>query len=278
MALTSITAARLRALPRTMKDRLEEHSLIIVAAGVAFYGFLALVPALVVVVAVYGLFADPADIERQIRDLTTALPDEAQALIVSQVRTIAESSGGSVTLAAVFSTVVALWSASAAMMSLMRGVALANETVDDRNFAAKRGIAIGMTAGAAGFVVISIAAIAFLPAALSEIEVTDGLRTVINLLRLPITAALLMVGLGLLFHLSEPRSSGRPKIVTWGTIVGAGLWLVGSIGFSFFAANFGSYSETYGSLGSIVVMLLWLWLSALSVLAGAEIESAWSER
>jgi len=278
MALESITAAKWKALPVTLKDRLEAHSLTIVAAGVAFYGFLALVPALVVVVAVYGLFSDPADIERQIRDLTTALPDEAQALIVSQVRTIGASSGGSVTLAAVISAIVALWSASAAMMSLMKGVAVANGTVDDRNFAAKRGIAIGMTAGAAGFVAIAIATIAFLPAALSELEVSDGLRTVITLLRLPVTAVLLMVGLGLLFHVSEPRSTGRPEIVTWGTIVGAGLWLVGSVGFSYFAANFGSYSETYGSLGSIVVMLLWLWLSVLSVLVGAEVESAWSER
>lgn len=273
MALTKISATRWKKLPAQLKDRVEQHTLTVLAAGVAFYGFLAMVPTLVVIVSVYGLFADPDAIERQVADTAGALPDEAQALIVSQLRAVTETAGGSLTVALAVSIAIALWSASAGMLNLMKGVSVASGTTDDRNFAVKRGLALALTLGAAGFVVVSVATIAFVPAWLAGTGLGTPARLALNALRFPAVALAMMAGLGVLYHYAEPVPAGRPKFVSWGSLIATGLWVASSLAFSFYTGNFGSYNETYGSLGAIVVVLLWLWLSSLVVLIGAEIDA-----
>jgi membrane protein len=273
VALTQVPAHRWKQLPGRLKDRIQEHTLTVLAAGVAFYGFLAFVPTLVVIVSVYGLFADPATIDRQVQANTTALPDEARRLIVSQFDAIAGSAGTSLTIAALVSVLVALWSASAGVTNLMKGIAVASGTIDNRNFAVKRGLALALTLGAACFVVFSALAIAVLPAVVAGTGMGSGGRTLINLLRFPLIALALMAGLGVLYRFSATDGAARTIIVSWGSLIAAGLWIVGSIGFSYYTANVGSYNELYGSLGAIVVMLLWLWISAFVVLLGAEINA-----
>jgi membrane protein len=273
MALDKISAARLKRLPAQLKDRAEEHNLTLLAAGVAFYAFLAAVPTLVVIVSVYGLFADPADIERHVQEAAGALPDEARALLVSQLRSITGTTGGSLTVAVLVSIVIALWSASTGMASLMKGVAAASGTADHRNYAVKRGLAVALTLGAIVFIVVSLITIAFVPALLAETRMSSGPRLTLDVLRFPAIAALMMFGLGVMYHHATPAAGGRPRVVSWGALIATGLWIVSSIGFSYYTSNFGSYNETYGSLGAIVIVLLWLWLSAVVVLLGAEIDA-----
>ena len=273
MGLKQIGAARWKKLPNALKDRMKEHTLTVLAAGVAFYGFLALIPVLVVFVSIYGLFADPADIERQVQDSAGALPAETKDFLVAQLRAITATSGSSLTIAVVLSTVVALWSGSAGVSNLMKGIAVASGTTDNRSFAVTRGLAVAMTLGAAVFVAIAMATLAVLPAYLADTSIGSVGRVVAGILRFPIVAALLVAGLGVLYHYSQAKPKGRPKLLTWGSLIATGVWLVASVGFSWYTANFGSYNEMYGSLGVIIVVLLWLWLSALSVLLGAEIDA-----
>lgn len=273
MAFRRVPAARWKRLPLELRDRLQEHTLTVLAAGIAFYAFLALVPALVVLVSVYGLFADPADIEQQVEELGGALPDEARIFVVAQLRAITSTSGSSLTAAALVSTLVALWSASAGIATLMKSVAVAFGTTDTRNYAVKRGLAVVMTLGALVFVALSIAVIAVLPAWLAGTGLATEQRVVLNAVRLPVVGLVMMVGLGLLYHVSRPDPPDRIELFSWGTLAATGLWMVSSLAFSWYTADFGNYNETYGSLGIIIVVLLWLWLSALVVLLGAEIDS-----
>ena len=134
-----MTRAKWIALAKAVKTRMDSHNLTLVAAGVAFYAFLALIPALVAVVSLYGLVANPADVTRQVNDLAGALPHEARAFITSQLHSIIASSSTGITLALVVGVVAALWSASAAMVSLVRGIDLAQGRRQRRKFVAQRG-------------------------------------------------------------------------------------------------------------------------------------------
>ena len=274
MALQSMDLAHWRRLPARLRERgIRQHTLTVIAAGVAFYAFLALVPTLIVLVSLFGLVAEPADIQVQVDELGRALPESANELITDQLVSISRTSGSSLTVTAVVSTLVALWSASSGVLNLMRGVSVASGTVDIRNLAIKRGIALMFMLGAVVFLVLATVVVALLPALLAETGLAKEARTIIQVLRFPVLALMMMVGLGLLYHYAEPVSPGRPRLVSWGTVIATTLWVVFSTGFSFYTANFGRYNEIYGSLGAVVVLLLWLWLTSLAALIGAEIDS-----
>jgi membrane protein len=273
VALQRISAGRWKKLPAQVKDRVVEHLLTVVAAGVAFYAFLALVPILLVIVSIYGLFADPAGIEQQVRESAGALPEEAKTFIIAQLEAITSTSGSSLTITVVASSIVALWSASAGISNLMKGVSVASGATDYRNFVVKRGLAVAMTLGASVFVALSLTTLALLPPFLADTGMGLTGRVIIDTLRFPVVALILMAGLGVLYHYSQPSPHGRPKLITWGTLVATGLWALSSMGLSWYTANFDSYNETYGSLGVVIVVLLWLWLSALTILIGAEVDA-----
>lgn len=272
MALQRISVYRWRRLPSELKDRAQEHLLTLAAAGVAFYGFLAIVPTLVVIVAIYGLFADPAGIEEQVREAAGSLQPEAKAFVVDQLEAITDTSSSNLTITVVVSSLFALWSASTGIANLMKGVSVAFGAADYRSFAVRRGLALAMTLAASLFVALSLATITFLPSLLADAGLGSEENVVLTSLRLPVIAVMLMVGLGVLYHYSQSEPRGRPKLITWGSLIATSLWLIASEAFSIYTTNFSNYNETHGSLGGIIVMLLWLWLSALTVLLGAEID------
>lgn len=271
MALKSKTRAQWTALAKTVKTRMDEHNLTLVAAGVAFYAFLAFIPALVAVVSLYGLAANPADVTRQVDDLAGALPDEARTFMTSQLRSIIDSSSTGVTLALVVGVAAAVWSASAAMVSLVRGIDLAQGRREKRKFVAQRGLALALTAGAAALMIVVVLLVASVPSLLARVGVGDIGRWVLNLARWPLVAVIMVLALATLYDVVGGRP-GRPR-VGWGAVIGAAIWLLASALFALYTANFSSYSKTYGTLASIVVVLLWLWLGAVASLIGAEVDA-----
>jgi membrane protein len=271
MVLDRLTRRQWTALAKAVKTRMDNHNLTLVAAGVAFYAFLALIPALVAVVSFYGLLANPADVTRQVNDLSGALPHEARAFMTSQLHSIIASSSAGVTLALVVGIAAAVWSASAAMVSLVRGIDLAQGRREKRKFVAQRGLALALTAGAATLVIVVVLLVASTPALLASAGVGDIGRWVLNVARWPLVAVIMVLALAALYHVVRGRP-GLPQ-VGWGPIVGAAIWLLASALFALYTANFSSYSKTYGTLASIVVVLLWLWLGALAVLIGAEVNA-----
>jgi membrane protein len=258
-----------------LPERQREHKLTLVSAGVAFYAFLAFVPALVVIVTVYGLVATPADIQRQVHDFAGALPQEVQGFIQQQIASIGSASGAGVSVTLLIAVVLALWSASGGMAALVSGVNVAREQAEPKSFVKKRGKALALTFGAVLLLVVMMFLIAALPSILADAGLGTAGRVVLNVLRWPLLAIVMVLALGVLYRVAvqEPKPAGF-GVVTPGALVATLLWLVLSGLFAVYTANFASYSKTYGSLASIVVVLLWLYLSALAVLLGAEIDGA----
>jgi len=200
MVLKRMTRAKWTTLAKAVKTRMDDHNLTLLAAGVAFYAFLALIPALVAVVSLYGLVANPADVTRQVNDLAGALPHEARAFITSQLRSIIASSNAGVTVALAVGIVAALWSASAAMVSLVRGIDLAQGRRERRKLVAQRGLALALTAAAAALVIIVVLLVASAPALLANAGVGDVGRWVLNVARWPLVAVIMVLSLAALYH------------------------------------------------------------------------------
>jgi membrane protein len=260
---------------KQMPARLREHNTTLVAAGVAFYGFLAFVPALIAFISVYGLVADPADVKRQVNDVAAALPDEVQDFLVFQLNAIIEANTSAVSITLVVAIVVALWSASGGMAALITGIHVAQEREEPKSFVSKRGKALVLTFGAMVFLGVVVFLIAALPPLASDAG--DAGRLALQILRWPILAVVMVVGIGLLYRFAtKERTPARWGVVSAGSVVAMIGWLVVSALFAVYTANFASYSKTYGALASIVVLLLWLWLSSLLVLVGAELDGATS--
>ena len=250
---------------------MREHNTTLVAAGVAFYAFLAFVPALIAFISVYGLAANPSDVKRQVNDVASALPKEVQSFLVFQLDSIIKANTSAVSITLVVAIAVALWSASGGIAALVTGIHVALEREEPKSFVTKRAKALALTFGAIVFLGMVVFLIAALPPIASSAG--DAGRIGLQILRWPILAVVMLFGLGLLYRFST--SEGTPGwlgVVTTGSVVATIGWLIVSALFAVYTANFASYSKTYGALASIVVLLLWLWLSSLLILVGAEFD------
>ena len=256
-----------------LPPRIREHNLTLVAAGVAFYAFLALVPALVAFISIYGLVANPAKVTQQVKDVASAVPKEVQNFLVFQLTSIINANRAGVSITLVVAVALALWSASGGMSALITGVHVAHERDQPKSFVKNRGKALLLTLGAIVFLSVVIFLIAALPPLLSNAGLGSAGRIVFGIVRWPILAAVMVLGIGLLYRFSmKDGPRGWLGAVTPGAVVAMVGWLIVSALFAVYTANFSSYSKTYGALASIVVLLLWLWLSCLLVLMGAEVD------
>jgi membrane protein len=272
--VTNQAAGAARQIARQLPGRLREHNLTLVSAGVAFYAFLAFIPTLIVIVTVYGLVAKPADIQRQVHDVAKALPDEVQTFIQQQITSIGHAGGTRVSVALVIAVALALWSTSGGMAALVTGVNVARDQTEPKSLVKKRGKALALTLGAIVLLVVMIFLIAAVPSILAQAGLGTAGRVVFDIVRWPVLAIVIVLGLALLYHLAvaRPAKQARFRVVTPGAVAAMLLWLIASGLFAVYTANFASYSKTYGSLASIIVVLLWLYLSAVAVLIGAEID------
>jgi membrane protein len=264
--------ARIRAIGTQLSPRIREHNLTLVAAGVAFYAFLAFVPALIAFISIYGLVADPDDVTEHVEDIASALPQEVQDFLSFQLTSIIDANPAGVSITLAIAVVVALWSASGGMAALITGIHVAHERDQPKSFVAKRGKALLLTLGAVFVLGAVIWLLAFLPPLVDKWFGDTG-RVVFEIVRWPVLAVVMVIALGVLYRLAVPASGARTRLISPGAVAGTALWLLVSVLFSFYTANFASYSKTYGALATIVVMLLWLYLSALAVLLGAEVDA-----
>lgn len=256
-----------------IKDQLDRDNVSVVAAGVAFYTLLAIVPALAAVVSIYGLVADPADVQAQLESVSHLLPQEAQGIISEQVQRIAASSGGALGLGAVAGLLLTLWSASKGMKTLITALNIVYDEQEQRGFIKLNLIALGLTLGAVVFLVVALGLIVALPAVLDSLGLGETLRSLVAWLRWPPLLLGVIVALALIYRYGPSRDPARWRWVNWGAVAATVLWLAGSVAFSIYVRNFGSYNETYGSLGAVVILLMWFYLTAYVVLLGAEINA-----
>lgn len=255
-----------------VKDEAKEDNLSLLSAGVAFYLLLAMFPALAAIVSVYGLVADPSEVAQQVTDLTGTLPQEAQSLITDQLEKITEEQQGiGVTLAV--SVLAALWAASSGVKNLIAAVNVAYDECETRKFFKLRGLALALTLGAVLFAVVAIGVIAVLPVMVSELPFGGAGRMLVQVASYVGLALAFTVGLAVLYRYAPDRDAPRWRWVSWGAVIATALWVLGSVAFSVYVSNFGSYGETYGSIGAVIVLMLWLVITAFAIILGAEINS-----
>jgi membrane protein len=262
---------------REIKARARNDELTFAAAAIAFYAFLALVPALVAGAAIYGLVADPKEISRQVSGLTGALPASTRRFLIEQVTASGGGNRAEVSLAAALGLILALWSASAGTTALLRALAVMHGAANVRSYARRRGLAVLVTLGVVVVVLTTAWLVSAVPPFLASIGAfPDALRIALEVLRWPVLALILAFAVRGLFQISAGYRADR--LMTPGPIVASLLWLGASALFSLYTANFSNLARTYGSVTSIIVVLLWLYFGGLSVLVGAEVDAVIADR
>ncbi|HEY0813278.1 MAG TPA: YihY/virulence factor BrkB family protein [Pseudonocardia sp.] len=261
---------------RAMKESSADN-VSMLAGGVAYFSFLAIFPAIIAALSLYGLIADPATVAAQARDLTSLLPQEAQGIVGDQLQAVASPNRGALGFGFVISLLAAVWSASSGTMNLVKAVNLAYDETENRGFLKLRGIALLLTLGAIVFVLLTLALVAGVPVLIQALPLGTVGVVLAQVVRWVLLVAVIVAGLAVVYRVAPDRDAPKFAWVSIGSLIAAALWLVGSILFSLYVNNFGSYNKTYGAVAGVVVLMLWLYLTAYIVLLGAEV-NAESER
>jgi membrane protein len=251
---------------------MNEDRLVAVAAGVVFYALLAIFPAIAAFVSFYGLIANPETIGRHLDLLSNVLPPGGLDLVHEQVNRIA---GRSAELSFGFAAglAVAIWSANAGVKAMIDALNVIEDRDERRSFVGLNALSLSFTLGAIVFLIVAVGAVVAFPVAMSAFGVDRMLDVPAGLLRWP--ALLLVAGfaIAMLYRFGPCGMRRRGRFITTGVFVAALAWLVGSAALSFYMSHFADYNATYGSLGAGVGLMMWMWVSAIAVLLGAEIDT-----
>ncbi len=263
---------------RAVYDRFGNDNISLVAAGVAFYVMLSIFPALAAMVSLYALVGNPNDVASRISEYGYLLPPEALKLITDGLHNFAKTAGSTLSWALATSLLLALWSARAGVASVMTGLNIAYEETEKRSFIVQTLVALALTVGAVLFAVVVIFAVAVIPIITKFLYLDTVAATLVEFVRWPALAVLVALGFAVIYRYGPSRKTASWRWISWGSVIGTVLWLAGSVIFSIYVSKFGSYDATYGALGAVVVLLLWLWVSALVLLVGAEIDGELDQR
>lgn len=255
------------------KDEIREDNVALMAAGVAFYALLAIVPALVAAISIWGLVADPGQIQQTIQGFAAGLPQSAADLLTSRMQTIAEASSSSLGWALALSLVASLWAASTGTKGLMNAVNSAYDENETRGFLEVRGLAIALTIGGILFGLLLVGLIAVVPAVLGIVGLGATGEALVRWGRWPVLALAVVAALAVIYRFAPDRDHPRWEWASAGSGIATVTWLAASAGFAWYVSSFGTYDETYGSMAGVVVLMLWLFLSSFAILIGAEINS-----
>ena len=248
-------------------------NLSVVAAGCAFFALFAIFPALSALISLYGLTADPATVERQFGMLAHVLPAQAYDVVIEQIRRIAEASSRSLGWSLGLSLGLAFWSATAGTQALFAALNIAYEEPERRGlfqfyFSAFTFTLAGILGG-----VLMLLAIVYVPIAVAVTGYADLFAEIVRIVRWPFLALLVLCLLALLYRYGPCRRTAKWRWVTVGSVFAAMVWLLASAAFSYYVSNFAHYDRFYGSLGAVIILLFWLYISFYIVLLGAEINA-----
>lgn len=257
----------LSALKATIGD-IGEKNVGLIAAGVAFYGMLSLFPALAALVAILSLISDPTVVIAQLEEMRGLLPADVYQIINGQVVSLVTASSGTLGWAGALSVLAALWSARAGVGAMMIGLnSVYNQR--NRNTAHHYFRALVLTVSLVLVGIIALITVVIAPIILAFIPLGPFGVMVADLIRWTIAITVLLAGIGVLFRFGPNRRPAKVGFLTFGAVFAVVSWAIVSIGFSYYVANFASYNQVYGSIGAVIAMLVWLWISSFLVLMGA---------
>lgn len=256
-----------------VKDQLTKDHVSIVSAGIAFYFFLAIFPAIAAALSIYGLVMEPAQVEQQMSQLANVLPEQAHQMVSNILERQSEKSESSLGWSLILSILISLWSANKGTKAVFEGVNITYDEIDERGFFKLNAVTLLFTIGGIIIGFIAIAMVVVFPALIDKIGLPSTLETIIQLLRWPILALIVIFALAAVYKVAPYRKSPEFKWTSWGAIIATVFWLAGSLLFSLYVNNFSSFDETYGSFAAIIILMLWFFLTAFIILLGAEINS-----
>ncbi len=250
-----------------------EDRVLSTAGGVAFFALLAVFPAIATVVSLYGLFADASTIAGHLSLFAGILPDGVLQLFVDQVTLIAGKGTDTLGLAFVTGLLIAFWSANSGVAALFDALNVVYDEKEKRTLLRFYTTTFLFTLAATGFLILALTGVVVLPVFLKFAGFTTTSEWLLGILRWPVLLGAVILGLGTVYRYGPSRQDAKWRWVTWGSVTAAVLWLCASMLFSFYVANFDSYNRTYGSLGAGVGFMTWIWISAVIVLLGGELNA-----
>jgi membrane protein len=254
-------------------QQVSDHRVMTEAAGVTFYSLLAIFPALGALISLYGLVADPATVSVQLNAISEFLPAGGMDILQDQLKRLTSTHNATLSFGAITGLLFALWSANGGTKSLFDALNVVYDEKEKRSYFRRTILSLGLTLSGLMFLVIAMAAVVALPVALNYLGLTVIGDAVLRFARWPILLVIISMLLAVLYRYGPSRTEARWRWVTWGGALASVLWVLISVAFSWYVANFGSYNKTYGSLGAAVGFMTWIWISSIVVLVGAEIDA-----
>jgi membrane protein len=268
------------ALPRrSLKDilwdlynKVNDDRILAVAGGLAFFGLLALFPGIAAFVALYGLFADYSTINGHLATFTFMLPSGSAQIIADEVRSVAAQGNGALSVKFFVSLLIALWSANSGMKAMFDALNVAYGIRETRSFLALNVQSLFFTLAAVLASIAAFLAVVAAPVVLQFLGLSEAVQ-VIAIIRWPLLAGIALLGLSILYRFGPSHGGAKWRCVTWGGALATLLWIGISVLFSWYVSSIGNYSRTYGALGAIIGFMTWIWLSAIVILLGAELNA-----
>ncbi len=257
----------------SVKDELISDNISIVSAGVAYYFFLALFPTLIAAISIYGLVMDPAQVQQQIGLLSQMLPEQAAQMLSDILNQLAGKATTTLGWGLALSLLFSLWSAHKGTSAVFTGINIAYGETDDRGFFRRTAVILLFTLGGIIAGIICTAFVAVFPVVVESINLPSFLQNLIEWLRWPLVAVIIVGALALTYKTAIDRKNTQYQWTSLGTIIATVVWLLGSLLFSFYIDNFSSYDKIYGSFAAVIILLLWFYITAFIILLGAEINA-----
>jgi membrane protein len=254
-------------------SEVSQDRVLMIAAGVTFYGLLALFPALSALVSIYGLVFDPATVQQQLQSLAGLLPEGAMAVVGEELTRLTSQSGSDLSLAFAGSLLVSLWSANAGVKALFEAMNVAYDEEEKRGFVKLTLVSLAFTLAALLAIVVALGSLVVLPLVLESFGFGSLGQALVRIAGALVLVLLFVGGLAALYRYGPSRARADWRWITPGSILTLVVWVIASALFSWYAANLGSYNATYGSLGSVIGFLFWMWISATIVIVGAELNA-----
>ena len=254
-------------------ERTAEDRLLAIAAGVVFFGLLAVFPAITALVSCYGLFANPSTIGDNLQTLSLMLPEGSFQIVQDQIARVLAKGNTALGFTFLFGLALALWSANAGVKAVIDALNVVYEEREKRSFIRLNLLSLTFTAGGIVALLLMVGSVVALPLLLNQLWLPEQGKMSVGLLRWPLLLAMLLLALAVLYRFGPSRRETQWKWLSVGAVAAALLWIAGSALLSWYLSNFGNYDATYGSLGAAIGLMMWMWMSAIIVLCGAELNS-----
>ena len=254
-------------------DEQSKDNLGIVAAGAAFYAFLAVFPAIASAVSIYGLVLDPNQISQQLNAVSGILPQSSTQILHDQLTRLVQQSGGRLSFGLAIGILVTLWSSNKGTKALIQSLNIVYDEQEGRSFLKLNLWSLLLTVCGIFMTLIALSFLVAIPSAVGRLGLPGFIEGLLVYARWPLLAIFVMTVLALVYRYAPDRDQPRWRWVSWGSVIVTILWILGSVLFSYYVANFGNYNKIYGSMGAVIIMMIWFSFSSYLVLLGGEINA-----